>query len=120
MPATSSPRREYVVSFAEARHLVEAEAAALLKASAGSVKTEMTALLKSCGRVLAQDICADRDLPPFRRAARDGYAVRAADLGSASENSPVRLKVVREIAAGARELPDIDQGEAAEIMTGAP
>ena len=120
MPATSSPRREYVVSFAEARHLVETEAAALLKTSAGSVKTEMTTLLKSCGRVLAQDISADRDLPPFRRAARDGYAVRSAEVEAATEQTPVQLKVVGEIGAGMRELPNIRKGEAAEIMTGAP
>ena len=119
-PATSSPRRECVVSFEEALHLVEAEAAALLKANSATIKTELRPLLSSRGRVLAQDVRTDRDLPPFRRAARDGYALRSGDVEAATEQTPVQLKVVGEIAAGAGELPNIRKGEAVEIMTGAP
>lgn len=109
-----------VLPFAEARASVAREAAAWLKEHVGKLKTERVALIKSRGRVLAEEIIADRDVPPFNRAARDGYAVRAADVANASENAPVVLKVVGEIAAGAPELPAIRQGEAAEIMTGAP
>ena len=119
MPAISSSRREEVVSFEQARHLVEQAAGALLTAGIRK-ETEQVPLLESRGRVLAQELRADRDFPPFRRAARDGYALRSADTGAASEKTPVRLKVVGEIAAGTRALPEIHEGEGAEIMTGAP
>jgi molybdopterin molybdotransferase len=68
---------------------------------------------------LAQEVVADRDFPPFRRAMRDGYAVRAADLA----RLPATLEVVGEIKAGAavEDLPpEIAPGQAAGIMTGAP
>ena len=53
-------------------------------------------LLHAIGRILAQPIVADRDLPPFRRATRDGFAVRAADVATI----PARLNNVAEIRAG--------------------
>src|SRR6195256_3773539 len=80
-----------VVSFEEARHLVEQHAAGM---SPGEVET--VDLLVGLGRVLAEGILADRDFPPFARATRDGYAVRAADLAEA----PARLEVVGEVKAG--------------------
>ena len=55
----------------------------------------------------------------FPRAARDGFAVIATDVTEASESSPIELKIVGEIAAGAAELPAVHSGEAAAIMTGA-
>ncbi|HEV2113659.1 MAG TPA: gephyrin-like molybdotransferase Glp [Terriglobales bacterium] len=109
-----------MLSFEEARYAVEREAQAWLEANGCSLKSERIPLLKSRGRILAEEIRADRDIPPFNRAARDGYALRASDIAAASENSPVVLKVVGEIAAGARELLVVHRGEAAEIMTGAP
>ncbi len=78
--------------------------------------TEEVELLAADGRVLAEVIRADRDFPPFARATRDGFAVRAEDAGRA----PAKLKVVSEIAAGAVGDFPIEAGEAAEIMTGAP
>jgi molybdopterin molybdotransferase len=75
-------------------------------------------VLSALGRVLAEDIHADRDLPPFARATRDGYAVRAADLTKV----PARLKVIGQIKAGS-SLPEnvkMTSGTCAEIMTGAP
>ncbi len=62
---------------------------------------------------------ADRDFPPFDRATRDGYAVRAADLVEV----PARLEVVGEVKAG--DWPDpaacsVGRGQAVGIMTGAP
>ncbi len=102
-----------VVSFEEARRVVE-EHAALLPAPA----TEPVDLLSAARRVLAEVILADRDSPPFPRSARDGYAVRATDLSQL----PTRLEVVGEIKAGARpeEIPPhIAAGQAASIMTGA-
>ena len=68
------------------------------------------------GLALAQDIAADRDLPPFDRSAMDGYAVRAADTSGA----PVKLKVIGEIIPGNEPHLDVGPGEAARIMTGAP
>ena len=67
-------------------------------------------------RVLAEEIIADLDLPPFDRARMDGYAVRAADVASA----PARLKVIGEIAAGASYDGELRAGEAIKIFTGAP
>ena len=103
-----------VVSFEDARHIVEQQAA-----SARPTRTESVELLHSAGRVLADNIHADRDFPPFRRAARDGYAVRAADTA----NTPVKLTVIGEIRAGAQAdgiSAQVGPGEAAGIMTGAP
>jgi molybdopterin biosynthesis enzyme len=69
------------------------------------------------GRVLADDIIADTDLPPFDRSQMDGYAVRAAD---AQVESPARLKIVGESAAGRGWHQEMRAGEAVRIMTGAP
>jgi molybdenum cofactor synthesis domain-containing protein len=68
------------------------------------------------GRVLAEDIIADMDLPPFDRARMDGYALRAADAGQA----PATLNVIGEIAAGAAFDGELQPGEAIKIFTGAP
>ncbi len=101
-----------VLPFAEARHRVEAYAAQLRPAGA-----EPVGLLESCHRVLAEEIVADRDLPPFARATRDGYAVCAVDVAQV----PARLNVVGEIRAGvAPDALSLEPGQAAEIMTGAP
>jgi len=79
---------------------------------------ELVELLDSPGQVLAEPVFADRNFPPFPRATRDGYAVRAADLA----NLPAALVVIAEIKAGATENASlkIEPGEAAAIMTGAP
>ena len=75
--------------------------------------TERVPLLECLGRVLAEDIPADRDYPPFNRSMRDGFAVRAADL-------PGSLKIIGEVRAGNLFDGDVNRGEAVEIMTGAP
>src|SRR5438045_65123 len=77
---------------------------------------ESAALSKSLGRILAEDIIADTDLPPFDRAQMDGYAVRADDVTS----TPARLRIVGESAAGAGWHHEMNSGEAVRIMTGAP
>jgi molybdopterin molybdotransferase len=73
-------------------------------------------LLDALGAVLTEDAIADRDVPPFRNSAMDGYAVRGADVAQ----SGARLRVVGAVAAGS--LPDraVAAGEAMRIMTGAP
>ena len=103
-----------IVSFERARQTVEEHARTLTPTDAESVD-----LLRALGRVLAEDIPADRDLPPFPRATRDGFAVRAADL----TQLPARLRVTGEIRAGASVSESaviVRAGEAIEIMTGAP
>ncbi len=68
------------------------------------------------GRVLAEDVLADRDLPPFHRAIRDGYALRAADLAAL----PAILRCVGEIPAGQSFQGEVKSGQCVSIMTGAP
>jgi molybdopterin molybdotransferase len=73
-------------------------------------------LLSVGSQVLAESIVADRDFPPFSRAARDGYAVRSADVAEV----PARLEIVGEIKAGdADDSLSVKAGQAAAIMTGA-
>ncbi|MGB9853458.1 MAG: gephyrin-like molybdotransferase Glp [Candidatus Bathyarchaeales archaeon] len=77
-------------------------------------------LLEACNRVLAEDITATLDIPPFNRSTVDGYAVKAEDTFGAEESRPVKLRLCGTVNVG--EIPKItvDHGTAAEIMTGAP
>jgi molybdopterin molybdotransferase len=77
---------------------------------------ETVALEQALHRVLAEPVLADRDYPPFHRSARDGFAVRAADVAK----TPARLRVLGETRAGEPPRFRIGPGEAVEIMTGAP
>jgi molybdopterin molybdotransferase len=106
------PEPNPVLSFEEARHLVEQHAAKLRP----SVK-ELIELIESSGSILAEPVTADRNFPPFPRAARDGYAVRSADLAQL----PATLDIIAEIKAGtaAENIPAVQAGQAALIMTGA-
>lgn len=81
---------------------------------------EPVGLLQARGRVLAEDIVADFDVPPFRNAAMDGYAVRATDTAGAGPQQPVVLRVVASVAAGDVAENPVPPGGAARIMTGAP
>jgi molybdopterin molybdotransferase len=80
------------------------------------LETESVPLSKVGGRILAEDIFADSDLPPFDRSQMDGYAVRAADTSTV----PAKLKIVGESAAGRGWHNEVKPGEAVRIMTGAP
>ncbi len=80
------------------------------------LEVESVALSDSLGRILAEDVIADTDLPPFDRAQMDGYAVRAADVA----DTPARLRIVGESAAGSGWHHEMKAGEAVRIMTGAP
>jgi molybdopterin molybdotransferase len=100
-----------ILTFEDARHVVEEHASRLRPHG-----RELLDLLDAVGRVLAEPIYADRNFPPFPRATRDGYAVRAADVASV----PATLEVLGEIKAGARsEGIRIAAGQAIAIMTGA-
>jgi len=109
---TALPGHSAVLTFEEARHLVETEAAQLRPRG-----KELVELLDSAGAILAEPVVADRNFPPFPRAARDGYAVQAADLAQV----PATLELIGEIKAGAvpSDLPTVGRGQAAAIMTGA-
>jgi molybdopterin molybdotransferase len=101
-----------VLSFEDARRAVEAHAS-----QTSPRQTELVDLLHAAGRVLAEPISADRDIPPFPRSTRDGYAVRAADL----HPLPAKLNVIGEIKAGpSQSSSPLNSGEAYSIMTGAP
>lgn len=82
--------------------------------------TENVDALDAIGRVLAADVVSDIDVAPFDNSAMDGYAVRAADVADASEDAPVRLRVVEHVPAGAFPSVAVGPGEATRIMTGAP
>src|SRR6266702_421162 len=78
-----------------------------------------TPLVEARGRVLAEDVASDRDVPPFTNSAMDGYAVRAADTRSASPTKPVHLEVLGEIRAGIAPSISVRPSTALRIMTGA-
>jgi molybdopterin molybdotransferase len=73
-------------------------------------------LALAVGRILAEDVRSDVEMPPFDRAAMDGYAVRAGDVAAA----PVTLRVVGQVRAGQWPGREVGAGEAIQIMTGAP
>ena len=77
-------------------------------------------LMEALGLAAAEDVVAPINLPSFDNSAMDGYAVRHADVASASAESPVHLPVVGEIGAGQAQLLALPPGTAAKIMTGAP
>jgi molybdopterin molybdotransferase len=97
------------MSFAEARKTVLAEVGGARKRPT----IEETPLSEAAGRVLAEDVAADRDTPALARSMRDGYAVRALDL-------PGELEIIGEVRAGQLFPGAVGQGQAVEIMTGAP
>ena len=92
-----------------------AEAHARLIALVAPIGTEEVPLADAAGRVLAADVVAPRDQPPFDASAMDGYACRAEDARPGAE-----LSVVGTAAAGQRHPGRVGPGEAVRIFTGAP
>lgn len=102
------------MTFEDARRAVEQQAALVQGGDVESVD-----LLAAAERVLSEPVIADRDIPPFARSTRDGYAVRSADVAK----TPATLDVIGEIRAGEtldRIPANINTGQTASIMTGAP
>ena len=93
-----------------------AEAIQIVRAQTRPLPSERVNLEHVLNRVLAEDVVADSDLPPFDRAQMDGYAVRAEETA----NAPVRLRIAGESAAGRGWHHELKEGEAVRIMTGAP
>ena len=113
-PNSSTAHNSRILSFEEARRVVEGQALGVAPPT-----TESVELLEAAGRVLAEGIVADRDFPPFARATRDGYAVHTSDL----VNLPAILELIGEIKAGQKPnqvSADVKPGQAVSIMTGAP
>ena len=97
------------LSFPEARQCVLSK----VRGARHLPAREPVELGEAAGRVLAEDIAADRDTPAVARSVRDGYAVRAGDL-------PGELEVIGEVRAGESFRGAVGRGQAVEIMTGAP
>jgi molybdopterin molybdotransferase len=81
---------------------------------------ERMPILAGLGRVLAEEIRSPRDIPGFDNSAMDGYAVRAADIATASEANPVALEVIETVGAGTMPTRRVEPGTAIRTMTGAP
>jgi molybdopterin molybdotransferase len=88
--------------------------------SSKELPKERVALVNSHGRVLADDIFSDDDIPSFDNSSMDGYAVRAMDTASASDIIPVVLKVIGEHFAGSESLAVVEPMSCVRTMTGAP
>jgi molybdopterin molybdotransferase len=97
------------LSFRDARACVIEQVARAFRAPA----VDTVGLDCAAGRVLAEDMRADRDYPPVARSVRDGFAVRASE-------TPGLLRVIGEVRAGEVFRGEVGAGEAVEIMTGAP
>jgi molybdopterin molybdotransferase len=83
-------------------------------------RRERVPLLHANGRVVAEDIRSLRDVPPFTRAAMDGFAVRAADTFGASRFEPRSLRVLEKVYTGQVPTMRVTEGQCVEIATGAP
>jgi molybdopterin molybdotransferase len=80
---------------------------------------ERVSILHAVGRVLAEQIRSEREVPPFANSAMDGYAVRWEDIRDASPEQPIALAVLEVIQAGAVPKQTVNEGAASKIMTGA-
>lgn len=97
------------------------EAQELLNAQVKPItESEEVVLSELFGRILAKDVVALRDQPPFPRSPLDGYAIRGEDSRGASKETPVSLHVVGKIYAGEVFDGEIQKGQALRLMTGAP
>ncbi len=106
-----NPKPPPLLTVAQARDRILARIAVL--------DAQDTPLMEARGRVLADDVSSDRDVPPFTNSAMDGYAVRAGDTSPASAAEPVRLEVLGEIRAGVAPPTSVRLSTALRIMTGA-
>ena len=110
--------RSIVLRYDDAAAVVRREAVRARAGMSGRRGAERVRLGEASGRVLAEVAAADRDMPPFARATRDGFACQAADL--TADVGAGGLRVVGQLRAGeVWTLGEIGPGQAAEIMTGA-
>jgi molybdenum cofactor synthesis domain-containing protein len=92
----------------------------LLESVRPIARTERIPLLDASGRVLAETITAAADVPPFPRAAMDGYAVIAQDTFGAGSLNPIRLRVVEVVHAADIAAASVTPGACIQVATGAP
>lgn len=104
----------------QSEYLTVAAALTAVLDSISVLPSETVALPDALGRVLATPIVAQDNLPPFANSAMDGYAVCAADVATATRETPVSLRVLADIAAGSVIAVTVTSGTAVRIMTGAP
>jgi molybdopterin molybdotransferase len=98
-----------------------AEALAIMERAIQPIeRIERVPLDEANGRVLAHDVVSDADVPPFARAAMDGYAVRSADTAGASRGEPRLLQCVEQVFTGQVPVQAVAHGQCIEIATGAP
>ncbi len=97
-----------------------ATALSVLRERVRPLAPETVPLEKAAGRVLSEDVRSPLDVPPFARAAVDGFACRAEDTFGAGPFDPLSLRVVFEVLPGKLPPRALERGEAARIMTGAP
>ncbi len=96
------------------------EALKIILGSVDSLDSETVDIIDSSGRVLAEDVYSDCDIPAFDYSAMDGYALKFSDTKGGSSESPVILEVIGELRAGAVSSSKIEDNQAIKIMTGAP
>ena len=113
MTVPTAPTGDRLLSVEEAR-------AAVLAAIAGPTEPEVAYLSEARGRILAEDVMSLTALPPWDNSAMDGYAIRAADVTTATDDEPVRLMVIGEVQAGTAPRAEVERGTAMRIATGAP
>jgi molybdopterin molybdotransferase len=97
-----------------------AEALERVLAGVAVLGAESVPIAEALGRVLAEPVVADREIPPWDNSSMDGYALRAANTATASPEQPVTLLVVGEVAAGRVAAREVGPGQAYRILTGAP
>ena len=95
------------------------QAVELSRAAARLLEEEQVPLSQALGRTLSRPVLAPRPQPPFDRSPLDGYALRAADVASASKDSPALLHVTEKVCAGQVPSRPLAPGGAVRIMTGA-
>jgi molybdenum cofactor synthesis domain len=95
-------------------------ARAILLEQVKEMATETVSLETSFSRILAEDILATENVPPFDRSPYDGYALRSKDSEGASKDVPVTLRVIEKVPAGKVPTMPCGVGEATNVMTGAP
>ena len=113
MPEPKMRPIQETISLEAALALVESSAVPL-------TRTEPLPLGEANGRVLAADIVAEADVPPFDRAAMDGFAVIAENTFGASRQSPGTLQQIETVHTGEVPAKRLGPGQCTEIATGAP
>jgi molybdopterin molybdotransferase len=110
---TSAATGDRLLSVDEARN-------AVLAAISGPTEPETAFLSEARGRILAEEVMSLTALPPWDNSAMDGYAIRSADVATATSEAPIRLEVIGEVRAGTAPAIEVERGTAIRIATGAP